>query len=140
MTDKETEKLFTSSPRKRKFSPTPASRRPLHTTTIRSLPYSYLRLSLITISLRSDPLDAITARKYLTSALQQFLGVTGTAIPIDILKVEDRDVWIRVPREDGNVVTEAMSGWSNEIISWRVIGKSEWLGGLVAGNGRALFD
>ena len=66
--------------------------------------------------------------------------MTGTAIPIDILKVEGRDVWVRVPREDGRAVVEAGSGWVNEAVTWRVKGKSEWLGGLVAGNGRDLFD
>lgn len=85
--------------------------------------------------------DVLTARTYLTSALQQFLGMTGTAIPIDFLKVEGMDVWIRVPREDGAIVVSAVTGWiGSEGTAWRIRGKGEWLGGLVAGDGRDLFE
>lgn len=130
-----------SMPRKRKqllHNSTPAQ--PARTITVRTLPFTYLHLSLVTTAQDSPPIDALTARTHLTSALQQFLGVTGIAIPIDILKVEGRDVWIRVPREDRRAVLEAVSGWANETVTWRVKGKSEWLSGLVAGNGSDLFD
>ena len=113
---------------------------PVHAVTVRTLPYTYLHISLVTTTQNPPSIDALTARTHLTSALQQFLGMTGTAIPIDILKVEGRDVWIRVPREDGRALVEAVSGWANETATWRVRGKSEWLGGLVVGNGRDLFD
>lgn len=86
-------------------------------------------------------IDMLTARTYLTSALRQFLGLTGTAISIDFLKLEARDVWIRVPREDGAAVVSAVSAWMGaEGVAWRIRGKSEWLGGLVAGNGMELFE
>lgn len=85
--------------------------------------------------------DVLTARSYFTSALQQFLGITGTAIPIDFLKVEGSDAWIRVPRDDGAVVVSAVSGWiGTDGFAWRIRGKSEWLGSLIAGDGRELFD
>ena len=140
MTEEKGPKLSDSSLRKRKSSAISPTPHPPHTTTIRSLPYTYLQISLVSTLLNPDPLDAVTVRTNLTSALQQFLGVTGTAIPIDILKLDDRDVWIRVPREDGKAVTEAVSGWTSETVKWRVKGKSDWLGWLVAGSGRALFE
>lgn len=86
-------------------------------------------------------MDILTARTYLTAALQQFLGMTGTAIPIDFLKVEGREVWVRVPREDGAAVVEAVSGWvGGESVGWRVKGKGDWLGTVVAGTGKELFE
>ncbi|KAH0409267.1 hypothetical protein KCU90_g21056, partial [Aureobasidium melanogenum] len=51
--------------------------------TIRNPPWSYLQLSLITDS-PNYQLDALTAHLHLRSALSQFLGLHGTAIPIDI--------------------------------------------------------
>ncbi|MCJ1351287.1 MAG: hypothetical protein MMC33_001271 [Icmadophila ericetorum] len=109
------------------------------TITIRALPYTYLHLSLVSAVPRQDPIDYLTARNYLTAALQQFLGLTGIAISIDFLKVEEQDVWIRVPREDGKAVQEAASAWVSDVVSWRVKGKSDSLGALVAGNGREFF-
>ncbi len=92
------------------------------------------------------PLDAITARTNLSAALHQFLGLTGTAIAIDILHVKDNDVWVRVPREDASAVVAAVGGWvggggsGKESVGWRVKGRSEWLVGLVGGDGSDLFD
>lgn len=118
-------------------------------TTIRSLPYTYLHLTLLSPSLLSSSnstmtssIDALTARKHLTSALNQFLGITGTAISIDILKVEGRDCWIRVPREDGQAVVQALTAWTGERegVAWRIWGRGGWLGGVVRGSGRELFE
>ncbi|KAI4281925.1 MAG: hypothetical protein L6R38_003348 [Xanthoria sp. 2 TBL-2021] len=115
------------------------------TTTIRHLPWTYFHLSLISSEITSQATDAevdiLTARTYLTSALQQFLGITGTAIPVDFLKVEGRNIWIRVPRDDSAVVVSALSGWiGREGVAWRIKGKSEWLGSLIAGDGSHLFE
>lgn len=106
----------------------------------------------------SQPLDALSARTYLSSALSQFLGLTGTAIPIDILKIEpgssssspstgsDKSdcVWVRVPREDAAAVVAALSSWigggaSGTNVAWRVCAKGNYLGALVHGSGRDLF-
>ena len=109
--------------------------------TIRDPPFTYLHLTLLSTSTStspcSPPLDELTAHKHLTSALQQFLGITGTAIPIDILKVGDGDVWIRVPREDGAAVAAAVGNWVGvtEGVSWRIKGRGQWLGALVARTG-----
>lgn len=115
-----------------------------HSLTIRNPPYTYLNLILLTStpsSLSQPPLDLLTARTYLTSALSQYLGLTGTAIPIDFLKVEGRSAWIRVPREDSVALVGAISQWVGKEggVSWRVKAKGEWLGSVVAGNGDHLF-
>ena len=106
------------------------------TFTVRGSPYHYLQLSLtnITETVNRVPLDAITARTHLTSALSQYLGLTGTAIPIDILKVTDRDFWIRVPEDDASAVIAAVGQWTNALVgvSLRVEGRGVWLGGVVA--------
>ncbi|MCJ1484164.1 hypothetical protein MMC06_004332 [Schaereria dolodes] len=136
----------TKKKRKAKLKPH-STKTPSSTTyTIRSLPYTYIHLNLLTTppSASSTTVDALTARTYLTSALQQFLGMTGTAIPVDFLKIEGRDVWVRVPREDGKAVVEAVTGWvgGSEAagVAWRVKGKGEWLGGIAKGDGMELFE
>ena len=115
--------------------------------TIRNPPYTYLHLALLTSSTAlpnpdSPPIDILTARAHLTSAISQFLGITGTAIPIDFLKVEGRDVWIRVPREDVAAVVGALSQWIGKDggVGWRVKGKGEWLGVVAAEDGHKLFQ
>ena len=119
------------------------------TITVRNGHHTYFRLTLLTsfnltTTPMSDPapVDLLTARTYLTSALNQFLGLTGTAIPIDFLKVEGHDVWIRVPSEDGVAVSGALSQWVGKdgAASWRVRGKGNWLGAVTAGDGRHLFE
>lgn len=120
---------------------------------IRAPPFTYLHLTLLLSSSSKtapEPLDILTARTQLTAALQQFLGLTGAAIPVDFLKIEGRDVWVRVPREDGAVVTSAVGGWvgsgrggaggvEDGSVGWRVLGWGDWLGAVVAGRGRDLF-
>ena len=105
--------------------------------TLRGAPYTYLHLSITKIAEPTPrvPLDAITARTYLTSALAQYLGLTGTAIPIDILKVTGQHFWIRVPREDASAVVVAVGQWANSLVgvSLKVEARGEWLGGVVAG-------
>ncbi|KAJ5087836.1 hypothetical protein N7456_011452 [Penicillium angulare] len=135
--------------------------------TSRNPPWTYLKLQLIPQpgSSSTQPFDALSARTYLSSALSQYLGLTGTAIPIDILKVEGASsasddtqpqntssstgknsfVWIRVPRDDGAAVVAALSSWisggggSGATFAWRICAKGNYLGALVAGSGRDLF-
>ncbi len=117
------------------------------TITIRNPPFTYLHLTLLTSNTslpvsELPPIDILTARAHLTAALSHFLGITGTAIPIDFLKVEGRDVWIRVPREDAAAIVGALSQWIGQDcgVSWRVKGKGEWLGVAAAGDGHELFQ
>ncbi|KAJ5979096.1 hypothetical protein N7501_002438 [Penicillium viridicatum] len=124
--------------------------------TSRNPPWTYLKLKLVPQpGSAPQPLDPLSARTYLSSALSQFLGLTGTAIPIDILKIENessstpkRDiVWIRVPREDASAVVSAVSSWigggnnssDSGDVAWRVCAKGNFLGALVAGSGADLF-
>jgi ribonuclease P/MRP protein subunit POP8 len=107
------------------------------TVTLHSTPYSYLQLSVTSIDgqVARHPRDAITARTYLTSALAQYLGLTGTAIPIDILKVTEQDFWVRVPKDDASAVVAAVGQWANPSvgISLKIEGRGDWLGGIVTG-------
>lgn len=111
--------------------------------TFRKLPWTYLHLALLAADATPAPaVDEIFVRTCITSALKQFLGLTGTAISVDILDVTGHDVYIRVPREDGKTVVEALSGWvgGGSAAAWRIKGRSEWLGALKGGDGQDLFD
>ncbi|KIW17205.1 hypothetical protein PV08_04396 [Exophiala spinifera] len=107
------------------------------TFTLRNPPYAYLHLSLRALSPQDTAqnldLDEITTRSYLTAALQQYLGLTGTAIPIDILKVEGPNAWIRVPKDDESGVAGALAQWSSASrgVNLRIEGRGSWLGGVV---------
>ena len=115
--------------------------------TIRHLTFAYLHLSLVspstllkTSTTSTPPIDLITVRTHLTSAFTQFLGLTGSAILVDILKVEGQDAWIRVPFEDRHAVIEALSGWTGSDVTWRVQESGSWLGGMIGSNGQDLFE
>jgi len=109
------------------------------TFTLRSPPFSYVHLrathqaqngNFPKLSQQQD-LDEVTLISYVTNALSQYLGLTGTAIPIDILKVEGGEGWIRLPREDENAVVAALSQWMGKGgATLRVLGRGSWLGGL----------
>ena len=107
---------------------------PTVTFTLRDPPYCYFHLRLQSLPPQSQAdLDELTIRSYLTAALQQYLGLTGTAIPIDILKVEGANAWIRVPREDEVAVTAAVSQWiGSKRVSLRIQARGTWLGGVIA--------
>ncbi|KAI2794071.1 hypothetical protein POX_a00661 [Penicillium oxalicum] len=127
--------------------------------TSRNPPWTYLKLQLIPQpdAPALQPLDELSARTYISSALSQFLGLTGTAIPIDILKIEPKgdttssgtshkydSAWIRVPRDDGAAVVAAISSWiggsgSASGAALRICAKGNYLGALVAGSGQDLF-
>lgn len=105
----------------------------------------------------SDALDLITAKTYLTSALSQFLGLSGTAIPIDILKLQFEEtpvagnsaklkvrntLWVRVPHDDAAAVVAAVSSWiggNNGSAAWKIRGRSSYLAALTGGTGAELF-
>ncbi|KAJ5586353.1 hypothetical protein N7450_006140 [Penicillium hetheringtonii] len=136
-----------SEPSKRKAEETNSNT--IHFTS-RNPPWTYLKLQLSS----PQPLDALSARTYLSSALSQLLGLAGTAIPIDILKIENKDTanaeqnqsysnisnnydcaWVRVPREDSAAVVAALSSWiggsgtgSGSSVAWRVCAKGEFPG------------
>jgi ribonuclease P/MRP protein subunit POP8 len=122
--------------------------------TIKNPPFSYACLELISSSVSPalDPnnnpeptrttiavLDPVTIRTYITSALTQFLGLSGSAISIDILKIEGSRVWIRTPSDDLAPVLAATGGWvgkdtgslGENRVGWRIRGSGNWLSVLV---------
>lgn len=98
---------------------------------IRKPDWAHLHLQHVAPGGRSNsgipPLDGVTAHLHLTAALSSFLGVHGAAIPVDITKLEGREVWIRVPADDRVALVAAAGGWiSGSGESWRVKGWSHW--------------
>ncbi|KAF2416081.1 hypothetical protein EJ08DRAFT_559094, partial [Tothia fuscella] len=126
-----------------KKKPKPNSAQTHHQSTLRTPQWIYFHLKLYTHT-PSAPLislDAITARRHFTAGLTRSFGLIGLAIPIDILKLENEEVWIRVPRDDAKMVHEAIAGWSGEENGgqkWIVRGRDEWLVRLGGGNGEDL--
>lgn len=112
------------------------------TFTLRNPPYSYLQLRMTYQAPASHSqkpreqheLDEITLLSHTISALSQYLGLTGTAIPVDVLKVEGVDGWIRIPNGDEKPVVAALSQWIGKGgVSLQVLGRGSWLGGLGSG-------
>lgn len=126
-------KTTTTNPRKRPHQKPQFKCLTYTTLTISSPPFSYIHLSLT--SSQSTPLDELTTRTYLTSALTQFLGLSGSAISVDILKISEKgEVWVRVPREDAGVFVAAVGGWiggrGEEKVGWTIKGRANWLSAL----------
>ncbi len=114
----------------------------LFQTTLRNPQWSYIHLQHLTSSTDAlADLDAVTAHMHLTAALTQFLGLHGSAIAFDILKLETQDVWIRLAAEDQSALVAAAGGWvSGNGEGWRVKGWSLWDAGVVGmDRGQDLF-
>ncbi|RYP12638.1 hypothetical protein DL767_011173 [Monosporascus sp. MG133] len=118
----------------------------LATSTISAPPWAYAHLELVSSSTiittsggtgaGGEELDALQARSYCAAALKQFLGVRGTAIPLDVLKVEGAECWLRLPRDDLGAFAAAVTAWQGTTQSGchstlRIRGCSDWLGTLV---------
>lgn len=113
----------------------------LATCTIKSPPFSYVQLELSTQGSGPEAdeaavLDAVQVRAYCTAALRQFLGISGTAISIDILKVEGKQCWVRVPGPDLALFSAAVTAWNGNISNGtcsvlRVKASGNWLGALL---------
>lgn len=96
---------------------------------IRKPDWSYIHLQHLSSSNASSTqaLDGVTAQLHLNAALSTFLGLHGSAIPIDLLQLKEQDVWIRVPAEDRAAVIAAAGGWTSKNgEGWRVKGWSHW--------------
>ncbi|KAK3297539.1 uncharacterized protein B0H64DRAFT_457756 [Chaetomium fimeti] len=134
--------------------------RTLTTLTLKTPPSAYAHLSLTNPTLTTTTTttnnstttttnapDILQLRAHLTTALRQFLGDTGAAIPIDFLAVRGGEAWVRVPREDlGAFVgaVTAFAGAGEEMMSTegegagmvvRVVASGDWLGSLVGKGG-----
>lgn len=109
----------------------------LITSTIRSNKWGYVHLKLVPNNHTTHlELDNLQAKLLCTSALTQFLGISGKAMPIDILKVERAEFWIRLQAQDLPRFNAAVSAtqeliMGDERCSLCIIGCSEWLGALV---------
>ncbi|KAK4177197.1 hypothetical protein QBC36DRAFT_237172 [Triangularia setosa] len=144
------------------FSSLPKTKKsfPLTTLTLSKSQYSYAHLTLLTPSSSSQTeLDNLQLKSYLTSALSQFLGQTGAAIPIDILYISDSSddtqqqqqqqqqqhastsfsAWVRLPRPDLAAFSAAVtafpgissSGKDNNKLVLRVEAAGDYLGALL---------
>lgn len=118
--------------------------------TVRKPEWQYLHLRMTfdpphppTYTSPSYPPDLLTWKTHLSTALNQFLGIAGTAIPIDFLHLEGPEVWMRFPREDATRFIAAIGGWGSEVegrnVGFRVLGSTEFLMGIVGGDGRDVF-
>ena len=119
-----------------------SSSKPQQTLTLRNPTWSYIRLQQFQPPQNPSTLDALTAHIQITAALHQFLGVHGAAVPVDVLKLEGSEVWIRVPAEDRSALVAAVGGWVGRAgEGWRVMGWSSWSAGAEGGKdgGRELF-
>ncbi|KAI0969705.1 hypothetical protein F4678DRAFT_151595 [Xylaria arbuscula] len=104
---------------------------------IKAPPYSYAHLELFNAeSSKTTELDALQVKSYCTAALKQFLGVTGMAIPLDILKVEGQSCWLRLLRDNLGAFAAAITAWQGTAqdgvhSTLQIRGCSDWLGALV---------
>ncbi|KAJ0168861.1 hypothetical protein CTA2_9827 [Colletotrichum tanaceti] len=117
----------------------------LLTCTIKTQAFSYAHLELIADSPQAPEatagLDNLQVRSYCDAALRQFLGVTGSAIPIDILKVDGTQCWLRVPCPDLSPFAAAITAWAGVFEQGtrrvlRVKQCSDFLGAMVGADGQ----
>ncbi|KAK0663976.1 hypothetical protein QBC41DRAFT_259389, partial [Cercophora samala] len=124
-------------------SPLPKSHKstPLTTLTLPPTTLSYASLTPLSPSPSSSPppLDPLLLKSYLTSALSQFLGQTGAAIPIDILQVNPSppSAWIRLPRPDLAAFSAAVASFGGissgkEKLVLKVEAAGDFLGALIS--------
>ncbi|OAQ96172.1 hypothetical protein LLEC1_02804 [Akanthomyces lecanii] len=110
--------------------------------TIKAPEFAYAQLELHADETAAPvTLDELFVRSYCTDALRQYLGLTGAAIPLDILKVEGRQCWLRMPRDDLKPFAAALMVFRGTVgdegdapCLLRVKQCSDWLGTMVGGD------
>ncbi|KAH6642553.1 hypothetical protein C7974DRAFT_104383 [Boeremia exigua] len=137
----------------------------LHQTTFRKPTWSYFHLALVTPGTAAQPpsasaaspdprdIDTLTVSALLLHPLTAYLGVTGSAVPIDILHTQGRSAFVRIPRQDARAFRAGLSGWiggcdaasvpgvqegGRVSVAWRVVAEGGSLG-LIRGSGEELF-
>lgn len=137
----------------------------LHQTTFRKPTWAYFHLTLVTpgtasqtplaSAVRSDSrdIDALTVSTLLTQPLTTYLGITGSAVPIDILHTQGRNAYVRIPRQDARAFRAGLSNWigfcdagsvpglkegGRMNVAWRVVAENGSLG-LLRGSGEEIF-
>ncbi|KAF2772253.1 hypothetical protein EJ03DRAFT_348640 [Teratosphaeria nubilosa] len=116
----------TAKPHKRKRKPKSS---PISTTmTLHAPQWCYIHLRHLSSATSTSPdLDLVTSHLHLLQPLSRFLGLHGSSTPLDILKLDGTDVWIRIPAEDREVLVAAVGGWVGaKGEGWRVMGSSSW--------------
>lgn len=114
----------------------------LLTCTIKEPPFSYVHLQLVSLSNSSSfPLDNLSLKSYCTTALRRCLGMVGTAISMDILKIDNDHAWVRIPRPDLGSFATAITAWQGttddgEQVSLQLRQCSDWLGAMVGADGQ----
>ena len=95
----------------------------LHQTTFRKPTWAYFHLTLVTPGTASQTpsasaapsdsrdIDALTVSTLLVQPLTAYLGITGSAMPIDILHTQSRNAYVRIPRQDARVFRAGLSNW-----------------------------
>lgn len=78
---------------------------------LEGLKFGYVQLQLFTDGPDKIVLDDVLVRAYCNAALQQFLGLTGLAIPLDTLKTLNSESWLRLPREDVSKFKAAITAY-----------------------------
>lgn len=108
----------------------------LLTCTVRSPPFSYAHLQLY-LNGQDANIDNLQVKAYCAAALRQHLGLTGSAISVDILHIRGSECWVRVPQQNLGAFSAALTAWRGPIadgggpISLRVRQCTDWLGSLV---------
>ncbi|CAK7212350.1 hypothetical protein SEUCBS140593_001474 [Sporothrix eucalyptigena] len=111
--------------------------RELYSSTISRPPFAYARIEVVHgIGSSSEALDALQARSYCDTALKQFVGATGAAMPLDLLKLDGSEFWVRLPREDLGLFAAALAAWSpgsrgGTSTALRLKASGNWLGSLI---------
>jgi len=111
------------------------------TCTVKNAPWSYAHMELVTESTEPLELDDLQVKSYCTAALRQSFGLSGQAMPLDILKTSGSQCWVRVPREDLSTFTAAITAWAGLVENGqrrvlRLKQASDWLGTMVGSDGQ----
>ena len=98
-------------------------------------------LELVSPAATPPTLDALQVHSYCLAALTRFLGDTGAAVPVDVLKIDRNRCWVRVPSEDLSALAAAVTTWGGTRdggleVMFRLLGCSDWLGCLVGAEGQ----
>lgn len=137
----------------------------LFQTTFRKPAWSYFHLTLVTPGTASQipsasetqpdsrDIDNLTVSTLLLQPLTAYLGITGSAVPVDILHTQGRSAYVRIPRQDARGFRAGLSGWIGGCdagsvpgvkeggrvnVAWRVVAEGGSLG-LLRGDGEELF-
>ena len=108
--------------------------RELFGTTFKQPPFAYAHVEVVRRGTDSTPLDSLQIRGYCESALRQFLGATGAGMPLDLLKIDGSEFWLRLPSEDLSCFAASLTAWvpgSSPSVVLRLRDSGNWLGSLV---------